>query len=112
MALVGNGFGRTAKPLAGRQQEFLSWKFGMFIHFNVATFNERQWANGHPRSWFASSEKSANLSGMTVSLTKSVGISKRVGWHLLAAMIGLAYAPVQFPVNFPIIFTNGIDAVR
>lgn len=28
------------------QQEFLTWKFGLFIHFNVATFNERQWATG------------------------------------------------------------------
>jgi alpha-L-fucosidase len=30
-----------------QQKEFLSWKFGMFIHFNVATFNEREWANGY-----------------------------------------------------------------
>jgi alpha-L-fucosidase len=29
------------------KEEFLSWKFGMFIHFNVATYNEREWANGH-----------------------------------------------------------------
>ena len=27
--------------------DFLSWKFGMFIHFNVATYNDREWANGH-----------------------------------------------------------------
>ncbi|MGB6222297.1 alpha-L-fucosidase [Haloferula sp.] len=30
-----------------RRQEFLSWKFGMFIHFNMATFYEREWANGY-----------------------------------------------------------------
>jgi alpha-L-fucosidase len=29
------------------QDEFLGWKFGMFIHFNMATFNNRQWATGH-----------------------------------------------------------------
>ena len=29
------------------QEEFLSWKFGMFIHFNMATFTEREWANGY-----------------------------------------------------------------
>jgi len=28
------------------REDFLDWKFGMFIHFNVATFNQRQWANG------------------------------------------------------------------
>ena len=47
LILACSGLAQEVKPLAERQQEFLSWKFGMFIHFNVATFNERQWANGH-----------------------------------------------------------------
>ncbi len=41
---------QPAEPLDAREpvrREFLSWKFGMFIHFNVATFNEREWANGY-----------------------------------------------------------------
>jgi alpha-L-fucosidase len=29
------------------QDDFLKLKFGMFIHFNMATFNNRQWATGH-----------------------------------------------------------------
>lgn len=29
------------------QEEFLQWKFGMFLHFNIATFNEREWGNGY-----------------------------------------------------------------
>ncbi len=29
------------------REEFLDWEFGMFIHFNMATFNEREWANGY-----------------------------------------------------------------
>ena len=35
-------------PSAGtpRQEEFLSWKFGMFIHFGMATYHDRQWATG------------------------------------------------------------------
>jgi alpha-L-fucosidase len=28
------------------KEDFLTWRFGMFIHFNVATFNEREWATG------------------------------------------------------------------
>jgi alpha-L-fucosidase len=36
-----------AKPVGQLRDEFLTWKFGMFIHFNVATFNEREWANGY-----------------------------------------------------------------
>lgn len=33
--------------LAKRQEEFLTWKFGMFIHFNLATFNDAEWAGGY-----------------------------------------------------------------
>lgn len=29
------------------REDFLSWKFGMFIHFNVATYHNRQWATGY-----------------------------------------------------------------
>jgi alpha-L-fucosidase len=28
------------------RERFLGWRFGMFIHFNMATFNNRQWATG------------------------------------------------------------------
>jgi alpha-L-fucosidase len=31
---------------SSRQDEFLTWKFGMFIHFSMATYHERQWATG------------------------------------------------------------------
>ncbi|MFC1761182.1 alpha-L-fucosidase [Planctomycetota bacterium] len=39
-------FGDT-KPVSQPRDDFLNWQFGMFIHFNVATFNEREWANGY-----------------------------------------------------------------
>ena len=29
------------------REEFLKWKFGMFIHFNLATFNNAEWAGGY-----------------------------------------------------------------
>jgi alpha-L-fucosidase len=29
------------------QEAFLQWKFGLFLHFNVATFNNQEWANGY-----------------------------------------------------------------
>jgi len=29
------------------REEFLTWKFGMFVHFNVATFTNREWASGY-----------------------------------------------------------------
>lgn len=36
-----------ARPVHELRGEFLDWGFGMFIHFNMATFNEREWANGY-----------------------------------------------------------------
>jgi alpha-L-fucosidase len=33
--------------LKNKQKKFLSRKFGIFIHFNMATFNNEEWANGY-----------------------------------------------------------------
>jgi alpha-L-fucosidase len=39
---------RTNKPLLQLQQEFLDLRFGMFVHFNMATYQDREW--GDPTS--------------------------------------------------------------
>ena len=36
------------KPLLQLQQEFLDLRFGMFIHLNMATFEQREW--GDPKA--------------------------------------------------------------
>ncbi|RYG27434.1 alpha-L-fucosidase, partial [bacterium] len=36
---------RTDKPLHQLQQEFLDLRFGMFIHFNMATYQDREWGD-------------------------------------------------------------------
>jgi alpha-L-fucosidase len=36
-----------ANPRAQLQENFLKWKFGLFLHFNLATFNGQEWANGY-----------------------------------------------------------------
>jgi alpha-L-fucosidase len=33
--------------LARKHREFLSWRFGLFMHFNIATWFDKGWANGH-----------------------------------------------------------------
>jgi len=38
----------SGRPLHELQQEFLDLRFGMFIHFNMATFQDREW--GDPTS--------------------------------------------------------------
>ena len=37
----------TSKNPTKRQQEFRDWKFGMFLHFNMATFFPVEWASGY-----------------------------------------------------------------
>src|SRR5438477_9998612 len=38
---------REAKPLLQLQQEFVDLRFGMFNHFNLATFQDREWGDPH-----------------------------------------------------------------
>ena len=37
----------AAKARTQTQAQFLKWKFGLFLHFNLATFNGQEWANGY-----------------------------------------------------------------
>jgi alpha-L-fucosidase len=42
------GGGRRGRPLLDLQQQFVDLRFGMFLHFNMATFQDREW--GDPTS--------------------------------------------------------------
>jgi alpha-L-fucosidase len=35
------------RATAKLQDDFLSWKFGLFLHFNMATYVGKEWANGY-----------------------------------------------------------------
>ena len=37
----------AAKPLVQLQEEFLQWRFGLFVCIGMATFHDLQWATGH-----------------------------------------------------------------
>jgi alpha-L-fucosidase len=47
LTLPVSGFAKNPRSLAERQQEFLSWKFGMYIHYGLASYNQGQWATGY-----------------------------------------------------------------
>ena len=47
-ALAAPTMQQTAKPLLQLQQEFLDLRFGMFLHLNMATFEQREW--GDPKA--------------------------------------------------------------
>ena len=42
-----SAFAQEPASTARLREEFLTWKFGMFVHFKVATFHEREWATGY-----------------------------------------------------------------
>ena len=51
---VTGAFAQQANPTSAPDEataklgeEFLRWKFGLFLHFNIATFNGQEWANGY-----------------------------------------------------------------
>jgi alpha-L-fucosidase len=37
----------SAVSLSTEQREFMTWRFGMFIHFNLGTFADNDWAGGY-----------------------------------------------------------------
>jgi alpha-L-fucosidase len=63
---------RRGKPLLDLQQRFIDMRFGMFVHFNMATFQDREWGDPdspaalfHPTALdtdqWAEAAKSANM---------------------------------------------------
>jgi len=45
-AILGGAASAPARDLEKIQQEFLGWKFGMFLHFNMSTFVPGGWSTG------------------------------------------------------------------
>jgi len=37
----------NAAELTGPQRDFMKWRFGMFVHFNMGTFADIDWASGY-----------------------------------------------------------------
>ena len=58
---------QRATPLLNLQQRFVDLRFGMFLHFNMATFQDREW--GDPTS----SPDLFNLSVLGTCFTKQTG---------------------------------------
>ncbi len=53
VASIGRAEAQSAKSLAELQQEFVDLRFGMFIHYNTATYLSDDWADpGAPPSIF------------------------------------------------------------
>ncbi len=52
-------------------QRFLDWKFGMFIHYSLATYHDREWATGH--------EDPATFQPTHLDCSQWAGVAKAAG---------------------------------
>src|ERR1700721_2948696 len=89
---------QRGRPLLNLQQQFVDLRFGMFLHFNMATFQDREWGDPtsspelfHPTALdtdqWAAAAKSANMTwgclttrhhdGFCIWPTKTRGASGR-----------------------------------
>lgn len=85
-AIAGSSFLRAAPQLSPQQVDFMSWGFGMFVHFNLGTVVDNDWAGGyedtslfHPNhldcgEW-ADAAKAAGMKYMVLTVKHTEGIA-------------------------------------
>ncbi len=75
-----------AAVLTAEQRDFMKWKFGMFLHFNIGTFADRDWASGYEDpdlfnptkldcGQWADAAKSAGMTYMVLTVKHTEGIA-------------------------------------
>jgi alpha-L-fucosidase len=75
-----------AAPLSAQQRDFMTWRFGMFLHFNLATFADTDWAGGYedPNLFnpakldcgqWADSAKAAGMTYLVLTVKHTEGIA-------------------------------------
>lgn len=88
LALSGMAADPSPPPpsLTAQQRDFMTWRFGMFIHFNLGTFADRDWAGGYedpgifnPRKLdcgqWADSAKAAGMTYLVLTVKHTEGIA-------------------------------------
>ena len=84
-----SGLSATASPAAAltdQQRDFMKWRFGMFIHFNLGTFADNDWAGGYEDplifnptkldcSQWADAAKGAGMTYMVLTVKHTEGIA-------------------------------------
>jgi alpha-L-fucosidase len=78
--------GTPAAGLSGQQRDFMTWRFGLFLHFNLATFSGTDWAGGYEDpllfnparldcSQWADAAKEAGMTYMVLTAKHTEGIA-------------------------------------
>jgi len=78
--------GPTNPPLTDMQRDFINWRFGLFVHFNIGTFADLDWAGGyedpalfHPAKLdcgqWADEAKAAGMTYLVLTVKHTEGIA-------------------------------------
>ena len=73
-------------PLSDQQRDFMTWRFGMFVHFNIGTFADLDWAGGYEDpdlfnptkldcGQWADAAKAAGMTYMVLTVKHTEGIA-------------------------------------
>jgi len=76
----------AAPALSEQQRHFMTWRFGMFVHFNIGTFADRDWASGYEDpdlfnpskldcGQWADAAKAAGMTYMVLTVKHTEGIA-------------------------------------
>ena len=77
---------QAAPALSAQQRDFMTWRFGMFLHFNIGTFADRDWASGYEDpglfdpakldcGQWADTAKAAGMTYMVLTVKHTEGIA-------------------------------------
>ncbi len=77
---------KAAPKLTAAQRDFMTWRFGMFVHFNLGTFVDLDWAGGYedPASFaptkldcgqWADAAKAAGMTYLVLTVKHTEGIA-------------------------------------
>ena len=78
--------GPVPAPLSSEQRDFMQWKFGLFVHFNLGTFADNDWAGGYEDpalfrpakldcGQWADAAKAAGMTYMVLTVKHTEGIA-------------------------------------
>jgi alpha-L-fucosidase len=86
LAGVSSQAGDLPSQLTAQQRDFMAWRFGMFVHFNLGTFADLDWAGGYEdpglfrpkhldcRQW-AAAAREATMTYMVLTVKHTEGIA-------------------------------------
>jgi alpha-L-fucosidase len=92
----------ASTTLSEEQRDFMTWRFGMFVHFNLGTFADRDWAGGY--------EDPASFAPTKLDCGQWADVAKDAGMTYLVLTVkhteGITLYPSAFTTHDITLFRN------